>query len=442
LLLSKKDSWEEYYGLPFSLTDDQRSVLLAITSVLQSGERLAGLLMGDVGSGKTLVALLLAMAFLEKGQQVAFLCPTQLLAQQHFQTACTLFPNSRQAIALMTAQTPKGEQETLRQQLLQGESPTLVIGTHRLFQKDLVFASLSLVIIDEQHRFGVAQRKQMVHKGTQPHVLSMTATPIPRSMAMYRYGEFQVFQLKEKPKGRQSIHTVLKKESNREQLYPFLRNRLKQGERLYWVFPFIEGEEADWTKSAVNMHEYLSKAFPEVPVGLIHGQLDALEQERIMNEFKSGSIAILITTTIIEVGVDVTEATVMVIEHANRFGVSQLHQLRGRVGRGQKKSYCFVLLPDQITQETEKKFRLFEQCQDGFVLAEFDLSQRGLGELGGVKQSGNDRFRWLDLWRDRQFLASTAAHYQALVQPNPQVMVSVSMLKQQLLPREEAGLLS
>ena len=389
--------------LPFSLTGDQASTITGLFAQLERGERLHALVQGDVGCGKTVIGLAIARVFQCADLQTALLCPTSVLARQHYETARALLEPLGVRVALVTARSTR-EDPSLCDALEQGKID-LAIGTHRLIQADLHFARLALVMVDEQHRFGVDQRAALIKKGETPHYLAFSATPIPRSLALTLFGDVQVLRIREKPAARMPIRTILKKAINRHEVVRFVRTRIARGEQVYWVFPLIDGDEEQQEQSARQMYEsFHQDAFRDVPLGLVHGRLKKEELNHEMTLFKQGHYRLLIATTVIEVGVDVPAASVMVVESANRFGLSQLHQLRGRVGRGNREAFCFLMIQGDPNRETLKRMRLLEANDDGFAIAEFDLKERGAGHLLGKKQSGLSAFRFGDPWFDRAWM--------------------------------------
>ncbi len=387
--------------LPFEPTNDQRSAMLAVQSAFGRGERVFSLIQGDVGCGKTLIALYAAFLMARAGQQSAILCPTSLLSSQHANTAQELLTPFGLNVALFSSRQSNEEQNRVLHGLAEGDID-LVIGTHRVFQDDVRYAHLGLAVIDEQHRFGVNQRAKFIQKGKRPHYLALSATPIPRSLALTLYAGYSVHQIKEKPIGRKPVKTILKKACNRSEVIAFAQSRVKQSEAVFWVFPYIEGEEADREKSALAMVKELRQHFGEQRVGLVHGRLERDEMARVMADFRRGAIDVMVATTVIEVGVDVARASVMVIDGADRFGLSQLHQLRGRVGRGKRRGFAFLVVDEPVSKETLRRLRVMEQTDDGFEIAQADLDQRGFGALLGKLQSGFVTFRAADLWFDRE----------------------------------------
>ncbi len=392
--------------LPFQLTSAQMRVLREIFADMCSERRMHRLLQGDVGSGKTIVALFAAMLAMENGYQAAIMAPTELLAEQHMDTMTRLLAPIGIAPILMTGSLTTKERREISTRL--GEpAPALVVGTHALVQEATAFARLGLAVVDEQHRFGVEQRKALGAKGESPDVLLMTATPIPRSLALTLYGDLDLSVLDERPPGRQPITTALRPGSARERVLQFVNRELDAGRQAYIVYPVIEESEKTDLKAATTMHKELSTtAFAHRRVALLHGRLPVEEKDAIMRRFRAGDIDVLVATTVIEVGIDVSNATVMLIEHPERFGLSQLHQLRGRVGRGAASSYC-ILLGD-VSPETKQRLDVVISSDDGFDIARADLQLRGMGDLFGQRQSGVPTFRVADPLRD--VLLNETAH--------------------------------
>lgn len=383
--------------LPFKLTGAQRRVVAEIVADLQRSEPMARLLQGDVGSGKTVVATLAALVALEAGLQVALLAPTELLAQQHHATLSRLLAHTRHAPGLLIGSLPARVKAAVREALAGGRQG-LVIGTHALIEEAVRFPRLGLVVIDEQHRFGVAQRQALVDKGTAPHLLVMTATPIPRSLALSVYGDLDVSILDELPPGRTPVTTVLRDDSSRPKLVEFLRREVEHGGQAYWVFPLIEESEAISARAVETHVQTVRGALPGIAVEVVHGRVSAAEREDVMGRFARGEVAVLCATTVIEVGVDVPNASVMVIENAERFGLAQLHQLRGRVGRGRRRSYCALLTGPDCPPEAGQRLQFFASTTDGFKVAEEDFRVRGPGELTGLRQWGRPEFAVASLW--------------------------------------------
>ncbi|MGE0392631.1 MAG: ATP-dependent DNA helicase RecG [Vicinamibacterales bacterium] len=397
--------------LPFKLTPGQRVALKEIVDDMCRPEPMHRLLQGDVGSGKTIVALLAAVVAMEHGQQVAFMAPTEILAAQHFRTIATVLAHSRYRVELLTGSTPALEKRTAYASLARG-STHLVVGTHALVQEDVAFRELGLVVIDEQHRFGVAQRAMLGAKGLRPDVLLMTATPIPRTLALTDYASLDVSKIPDRPPGRTPIATLVRPESRRDEVYALVREHLLGGRQAYVVYPLVAESEKSDLKSATEMAEHLqTEVFPGFTVGLLHGRMKTDEKARVMQGFLAGRTQVLVSTTVIEVGVDVPNATVMVIEHAERFGLSQLHQLRGRVGRGTHASTCVLLYQSPWTDEARQRLQAMQETDDGFVIAERDLELRGPGDFFGTRQSGVPALRTGDLVRDRDLME--LAHQEA-----------------------------
>ncbi len=402
--------------LPFNLTAEQQRVLKEIYKEMAAGRRLVRLVQGDVGSGKTVVALLAILPFFSRGGQAAFMAPTEILAEQHFRTLSTLLTGSGIDVRLLTGSTRTKEANEIRGGLSNGKIP-LVVGTHALIQPDVQFHNLEFVIIDEQHRFGVEQREQLVQKGKVPHIISLTATPIPRTLAMTLYGQYDYDAIREMPEGRKPVQTVVKKEENIGEVYEFVGKMVKARElQAYFVFPLIEESEALDVSSAEIAYEELKNGyFREFRTALVHGRVKTEERKAAMDAFKEGKIDILFATTVIEVGVDVANANIMVIHNAERFGLSQLHQLRGRIGRGKEKSYCFLVVKELKGDTAYRRVRMMAHTSDGFRIAEEDLKIRGPGEFLGTRQSGMPSFRVADIMRDRDVVVMAREDAQRIV---------------------------
>ena len=397
--------------LPFKLTPGQRTSLKEIVDDMCRVEPMHRLLQGDVGSGKTIVALIAAVVAMENGLQVAFMAPTEILAAQHYGTIARLLANSRFRVALLTGSTPALDRRTLHAGLERGTTH-LVVGTHALVQDAVGFRELGLVVIDEQHRFGVTQRATLRGKGLRPDVLLMTATPIPRTLALTDYAELEVSKIPDRPPGRTPITTLVRPESRRDEVYALVHRQLAEGRQAYVVYPLVADSERSDLKSATEMAEQLQTVvFPAFSVGLLHGRMKSDEKARVMQAFVSGRTHVLVSTTVIEVGVDVANASVMVIEHAERFGLSQLHQLRGRVGRGVHASTCVLLYQSPWTDDARQRLTVMAETDDGFVIAERDLELRGPGDFFGTRQSGVPALRTGDLVRDRDLMEE--AHREA-----------------------------
>ena len=394
--------------LPFELTGDQRHAIREITDDMLAPLRMHRLLMGDVGTGKTVVALFAMLLAVENDYQAAIMAPTELLAEQHLVTLTRLLEPLGGAGGaggalkpdLLIGRLSATEKAATRERIAAGVS-RLVIGTHALIQEAVTFQRLGLVVIDEQHRFGVEQRAALVEKGDAPDVLLLTATPIPRSLALTLYGDLDVTQLRERPPGRGTVKTALRTEAARQKIYEFIRSECVAGRQAYVIYPVIEESERADLKAATVMAGRLAKVFPELEVGLVHGRLKAEERDATMRAFRDRAVHILVATSVIEVGIDVANATVMLIEHAERFGLAQLHQLRGRVGRGTAASHC-ILLSD--VPEAAPRLQAFTETTDGFKIAELDLQERGMGELAGARQSGGVPLRYANFATDLPLL--------------------------------------
>ncbi len=405
--------------LPFTLTGAQARVLREIFADMCSDRRMQRLLQGDVGSGKTIVALFSALLAMENGYQAAIMAPTELLAEQHAQSMTRLLMPLGIAPLLVTGSLKSRERKALATQIAK-PAPALVVGTHALVQEATAFGRLGLAVVDEQHRFGVEQRKALGAKGESPDVLLMTATPIPRSLALTLYGDLDLSILDERPPGRQTITTALRPESARQRVLQFVEREIAKGRQAYVVYPVIEESEKTDLKAATTMFEVLSSGpFTERRVALLHGRLAADEKDDIMRRFRDGRLDLLVATTVIEVGIDVPNATVMVIEHPERFGLSQLHQLRGRVGRGAEASFC-ILLGD-VSPEAKQRLDVFVRSDDGFEIARADLQLRGMGDLFGERQSGVPTFRVADPLRDEQLNEQAREAADGLLAADPEL---------------------
>ena len=390
--------------LPFPLTAGQKIAVRDIVADLQKPEPMNRLLQGDVGSGKTLVATLAALVALESGLQVAIMAPTEILAEQHARTLSRFFATTRYAVALLTGRTGGAERRERLANIANG-TIHLVVGTHALVQETVQFARLGLAIVDEQHRFGVVQRADLRKKGAMPDVLVMTATPIPRTLALTTYGELDVTVMRDRPPGRSPIATTVRPESRRDDVWTFVRGELSAGRQAYVIYPLVEESEKIDVRDATAMADHLSQTvFPEWPVGLLHGRLTPDAKQRVMDAFTSGALRLLVATTVVEVGVDVPNATVIVVEHAERFGLSQLHQLRGRVGRGTDPGHCVLLYQSPLTDDARARLKAIAESGDGFALAEQDLLLRGPGDVFGTRQAGMPTLRIGDLVRDAAIL--------------------------------------
>jgi ATP-dependent DNA helicase RecG len=378
--------------------------LKEIVEDLQRPQSMNRLLQGDVGAGKTIVALLAALVTMENGLQVAFMAPTEILAEQHFFNLHRLLQHSRFRSELLSGSLGAAARRTVLEGLATGEID-LVVGTHALVQEDVAFKALGLAIVDEQHRFGVVQRATLKAKGLMPDVLVMTATPIPRTLALTTYGDLDVSVIRDLPPGRRPVKTIVKPESEREQVYALMRQQLDEGRQVYVVYPLIEESDKVDLRAATKMKDHLEQdVFPAYRVALLHGRMKADAKDRVMRAFVAGELHILVATTVIEVGVDVPNASVMVVEHAERFGLSQLHQLRGRVGRDAHQSFCVLIHQQSLSDLAHERLQAMAEVADGFVLAERDLALRGPGDFFGVRQSGVPTLRVGDLLRDHALM--------------------------------------
>jgi len=397
--------------LPFKLTPGQRQAVKEIVDDMRLPAPMHRLLQGDVGAGKTIVALLAAIVAMENGLQVAFMAPTEILANQHFSNIARMLASSRFRVDLLTGSTPGLQKHTVTSHIERG-STHLVVGTHALVQQAVTFHRLGLVIIDEQHRFGVEQRATLREKGLRPDVLLMTATPIPRTLALTDYSELEVSKITDLPPGRKPVRTVVKPESRRDEVYDLIRQELDQGRQAYVIYPLVEESEKVDLRSATEMADHLqAEVFPAYRVALLHGRMKQDAKDHVMQSFIAGHVQLLVSTTVVEVGVDVPNASVMVVEHAERFGLSQLHQLRGRVGRGAWESYCVLLYQAPWSDDARERLKTMASTNDGFVIAERDLELRGPGDVFGTRQSGLPKLRTGDLVRDRDIMES--AHEEA-----------------------------
>ncbi|MDR2446148.1 MAG: ATP-dependent DNA helicase RecG, partial [Treponema sp.] len=409
--------------LPFELTEGQREAVADINKDMDGAYPMARLLQGDVGSGKTLVAFLAALKAVEKGGQAAIMAPTELLARQHAENAGKLLEPLGVNVAFLTGNIKSKGRKQLLENFASG-AIDVAIGTHALFSHDVDYRDLRLVAIDEQHRFGVMQRQAILAKGDAPDLLMMSATPIPRTLAITVFGDLDVSVIKGLPPGRRPIVTHLARESNEGKVYEFVRAQLKAGAQAYFVYPLIEEGELD-LKDAVSMEERLAtEIFPEYTIALAHSRMDEEEKRLAMEAFRRGDIHILAATSVVEVGVDVPNATCMVIEHAERFGLSALHQLRGRVGRGTAQSYCFLVYSDKYTEDAKARLMVMLEHSDGFVIAEEDLKLRGPGQINGVEQSGYIRLGLADPVEHAAILEKARADAFAMLEADPGLLAS------------------
>ncbi|MBO5180475.1 MAG: ATP-dependent DNA helicase RecG [Paraprevotella sp.] len=417
------DLFHQFYAerLPFSLTGAQKRVIKEIRNDMGNGRQMNRLLQGDVGSGKTLVALMCMLLALDNGYQACIMAPTEILAEQHYATFRQFLGDMDVEVALLTGAV-KGKQRAKVLSGVQSGEVQILVGTHAVLEDTVDFRSLGLVVIDEQHRFGVAQRARLWVKSVQPpHVLIMTATPIPRTLAMTLYGDLDVSVIDELPPGRKPIRTIHQFDSQREGLYRAMRQQLVEGRQAYVVFPLISESEKMDIKNLEDGYEHLCRVFPEYKISKVHGRMKPAEKEVEMQKFQSGETRILVATTVIEVGVNVPNASVMVIENAERFGLAQLHQLRGRVGRGADQSYCLLVTRYQLGEDTRKRIQIMTETNDGFEIAEADLKLRGPGDLEGTQQSGVAfDLKLANLARDGQILQLARDTAQKVLDGDPQ----------------------
>ncbi len=402
-------------NLPFELTADQRHAVREITEDMTAPLRMHRLLMGDVGTGKTVVALFAMLLAVENDYQAAIMAPTELLAEQHAATLTRLLEPLAIRPELLLGRFSAAEKTAAKEHIASG-SARLVVGTHALIQESVVFRRLGLAVVDEQHRFGVEQRAALVEKGDAPDVLLLTATPIPRSLALTLYGDLDVTQIRERPPGRGSVKTALRGEGARAKIYQFIRTECAAGRQAYVIYPVIDESEKADLRAATTMAAELKKVFAEFKVGLVHGRLKPEERDKTMRAFRDNAVQILVATSVIEVGIDVANATVMLIEHAERFGLAQLHQLRGRVGRGTAASHC-ILLTD--ARDATPRLQAFADTTDGFAIAELDLKERGMGELAGARQSGGVPLRYANLETDLPLLEAARQAAARIIDGDP-----------------------
>ncbi|MGB1881926.1 MAG: ATP-dependent DNA helicase RecG, partial [Gammaproteobacteria bacterium] len=411
-------------GLGFALTGAQAKVLAEIDQDLNSGDPMLRLLQGDVGAGKTAVAAAVAAGLLESGYQVALMAPTELLAEQHARNLQGWFGPLGVEVVLLSGRLTKAQRSPVLDRLKRAE-PVLAIGTHALFQQEVEYARLGLIIVDEQHRFGVDQRLALRDKGGgdgwRPHQLIMTATPIPRTLAMTAYADLDVSILDELPPHRQPVRTTVIPETRRSEIIDRIAGTAAAGRQIYWVCPLIEESEALDNQAATVTHEQLSEALPGLRIGLIHGRLNDREKDLRMTAFAAAEIDLLVATTVIEVGVDVPNASLMVIENAERLGLSQLHQLRGRVGRGSAQADCLLLYKAPLSRMARERLTVMRRTTDGFQIADRDLELRGPGELLGTRQAGAAEFRIADLTRDAHLLQSVREAAEQLLDRDEQI---------------------
>ncbi len=418
-------------ALPFSLTDSQRQAVEEIIADMARQERMLRLLQGDVGSGKTVVALLAMVTAAETGAQAALMAPSDILARQHYATISPLAEAAGLKAVLLTGRDKGKAREEILETIGSGAAD-LVIGTHALFQDKVAFRDLALAVVDEQHRFGVHQRLALQAKGRHVDMLVMTATPIPRTLALTLYGDMDVTRLTGKPAGRQPVKTSVMPMERLGEVVEHLRAAVERGARAYWICPLVEESDRTDVASAEERHAMLLQALPG-RVGLVHGRMKGEARDAVMADFREGRISILVATTVVEVGVDVPEATIMIIEDAHRFGLAQLHQLRGRVGRGDRRSACLLLYREPLTEVARERLRIMRETEDGFVIAEADLKLRGAGELLGARQSGMPRFRMADLALHGELLATARDDAELVMRKDPDLATGRGQALRRLL---------
>ncbi|HQC07010.1 MAG TPA: ATP-dependent DNA helicase RecG, partial [Kaistella chaponensis] len=415
------ENFKNFYDfvLPFELTNAQKKVLKEIRTDLKKPIQMNRLLQGDVGSGKTMVALLSMLIALDNGFQSCIMAPTEILAQQHFTGISELLAETNVKVKLLTGSTKKSERKIIHEELRSGEL-SILVGTHAVLEDIVQFNNLGLAIIDEQHRFGVAQRAKLWAKNKiPPHILVMTATPIPRTLAMSFYSDLDVSVIDEMPVGRKPIITAHRREKDRLTVFRFAKEEIEKGRQVYFVYPLIEESETLDYKNLLENYDHILAFFEGKNVTMLHGRMKPAEKEAAMNYFASGKCEIMVATTVIEVGVNVPNASVMIIESAERFGLSQLHQLRGRVGRGGEQSYCILMTSDKLTQESRTRIKTMTETNDGFKISEVDMQLRGPGDILGTQQSGVVDFKKLDLIADGKIIKAAKSAVESLLKNDP-----------------------
>lgn len=424
-------------ALPFELTSGQKQAIREIARDMTSTNRMHRLLMGEVGTGKTVVAVFAMLLAVENDYQAVFMAPTELLVEQHGRTLSELLAPLRIVPEVLLGRLSPSEKTAVRERIAAGGA-RVIVGTHALFQEQTAFHRLGLVVIDEQHRFGVEQRSALIGKGDAPDVLLLSATPIPRTLALTLYGDLDISTLTEKPVGRKTVTTGVRSSAERGKMYAFLRERCAAGRQAYVVYPVIEESERVDLKAATTMADQLRERLAPLRVGLVHGRMKADERDAVMRGFRDGATQVLVATTVIEVGIDIPNATVMVIEHPERFGLAQLHQLRGRVGRGAEESHC-ILLTDEPT--AVPRLKQFAGTDDGFRIAEMDLQERGSGELAGTRQAGGFNFRYADLTADGDLVRHARTAALAVIERDPTLSARVhAPLRRRIERRHERGI--
>jgi len=405
-------------ALPFELTDGQRTALRDIYKDLKSGKQMSRLIQGDVGAGKTVVAIASMLMMADFGYQSTMMAPTEILAEQHYRTIKHYLGDLGLDVVLLTGSRTGKHRKDVLASISSGIS-MIAVGTHALIEDDVLFSKLGLVVVDEQHRFGVMQRAKLQMKDNSPHMLVMSATPIPRSLALTLYGELDISVVRGLPAGRKQVRTVVRNDNQREDVYKFADEILDDGGQIYIVYPLVEESEAMDLKDATAGFEHLKDRFAGRRVGLIHGRMKSVEKEATMKLFKDGELDILVSTTVIEVGVDVPNANMMIIEHAERFGLSQLHQLRGRIGRGERQSYCVLMADFKRSADARERLATMERTNDGFEIAEADLKLRGPGDFLGTRQSGLPAFKFADILRDQDLLEKARDYADRIITEDP-----------------------